>query len=194
MLTEVKKRIGEKNSINMLLLRQDPVYRKKMSDAAKGRKMPTGCDRTGTLAWNSGLNKGNSEYGKKLSKARMGNANPMYNRKSWNSGKTYPEFSGENHPRWVADRTKIKAYQSERNNSEYKQWRIKVLNRDNWQCIFCGERKRKMIADHIYSWSQYVRLRYCVENGQALCFDCHKVKTRYENTKNTNIIYSTWEK
>lgn len=195
MLTEVKNRIGEKNRVNLLRLWQDPIYRQKMVAKHRGRKMPSGCDRTGTIPWNKGLSSETSFALKELSEARTGIGNPMFGKGAWNSGKKLPQFSGENHPNWVKDRTKIKAYQSERNNAEYKQWRMRILEIYNWQCVMCGERKKKIIADHIYSWANYPRLRYCDENGQTLCFDCHKIKTRYENMLNTNIIYSTiWEK
>src|SRR3990167_5517819 len=41
--------------------------------------------------------------------------------------------------------------QDERNDSFYKWWRSKILRRDDYRCLFCGEiKKGKMEADHIY--------------------------------------------
>lgn len=192
---ETKAKIGVANKAKMLLLWKNPIHRERMILAHKGRKSSKGK----VFGWSTGLTKethpGLMSLSVKLAISRIGQGNPMYGRKAWNSGKKLPQFSGENHPNWIKDRTKIKAYQSERNNAEYKQWRMKVLKIYAWQCLMCGQKKSKMIADHVYSWANYLRIRYCVENGQALCEDCHKIKTRYENMINTNIIYSTiWEK
>ena len=79
-----------------------------------------------------------------------------------------------------------------RNDPEYKQWRLRVLNKDNYRCLFCGEiKKGEMEADHVYSWKDYPKIRYSVENGQTLCRECHKIKTKYELRRNTNVIFAT---
>lgn len=101
------------------------------------------------------------------------------------------KMTGENHFAWIKDRTKIKGL-DERNNPEYKQWRLKVLNKDDYRCRICGEQKKgEMIADHIFSFTKFLRLRYTLENGQALCRECHKIKTNLELRKNTQVIFAT---
>ena len=63
--------------------------------------------------------------------------------------------------------------------------------RDNYRCMFCGEiKKGEMQADHIFSWKNFYRLRYFLENGQTLCRECHKIKTKFELRK-TNVIFAT---
>ena len=92
-------------------------------------------------------------------------------------GRPRPSMCGERHWRWISDRTKVKGL-NERNNPEYKQWRGRVLSRDGYRCLDCGEiKKGEMEADHIFGWAKFPRLRYFVENGQTLCKDCHKNKT-----------------
>ena len=56
---------------------------------------------------------------------------------------------------------------------EYKEWRGKVFERDNYQCIMCGKIKTYLQADHIKSWSDYPNLRYDLKNGRTLCMSCH---------------------
>jgi len=118
----------------------------------------------------------------------------------WNKGKICPEISarlkgkpqpwnkGENNWNWKGDKAKRK---DERNDPLYKQWRLKVLRRDDYRCMFCGEvKKGEMQVDHIYSWKDYPRLRYEMRNGQALCRECHGIKTKYQLQKSSDVIFA----
>jgi 5-methylcytosine-specific restriction endonuclease McrA len=61
----------------------------------------------------------------------------------------------------------------------WKALRMQALDRDDWQCVQCGE-QRRLECDHI----QPVRLRpdlsYVLSNLQILCGACHTRKTRIE--------------
>lgn len=63
---------------------------------------------------------------------------------------------------------------------EYKRWRIRVFERDNWTCQFCGIRGVYIMAHHIKSWAHYPNLRFDVTNGVTLCEDCHKLTDNYK--------------
>lgn len=69
------------------------------------------------------------------------------------------------HPPWEQD---------QRKSSEYKQWRIAILSRDNYICQDCGQRGGELNAHHIKSWAQYEELRFDTNNGITLCLECHK--------------------
>jgi len=65
-----------------------------------------------------------------------------------------------------------------KNNIDYKEWRIKVFERDNYTCSYCGIRNGRGItvylqAHHLMSWADFPKLRYDVENGTCLCKKCH---------------------
>jgi hypothetical protein len=65
------------------------------------------------------------------------------------------------------------------NQTEYKEWRTAVFERDNYTCQNCGARSgngKEVIlnADHIKEWSNYPELRYDVNNGRTLCESCHR--------------------
>lgn len=69
----------------------------------------------------------------------------------------------------------------ERNTSEYKQWRNKVIERDK-VCMMCGSDKN-LEAHHIKRFSDYPLLRTSLDNGMTLCKKCHK-KIHKELKKN----------
>ena len=84
---------------------------------------------------------------------------------------------GENGPNWQGGKTK--EFYTLRHGLAYKLWREKVFTRDNYICQFCGERGKKLNADHIRAFSQYPELRFLVTNGRTLCIDCHKQTDNY---------------
>lgn len=107
---------------------------------------------------------------------------------AWNKGKKWNDFmspdgrkkalanlsrSGENHWNWqggiTAENHKI------RDSKEYKEWRIKVFQRDRFRCVLCGYRSikpRDIRADHIRPFSLYPELRLDIKNGRTLCVPC----------------------
>lgn len=71
----------------------------------------------------------------------------------------------------------------ERNTPEYKLWRLAVYQRDGFACKKCGKKLckgRKIQAHHIMPWSEYPSLRYDVNNGITLCWECHKLMKEVE--------------
>jgi hypothetical protein len=71
-----------------------------------------------------------------------------------------------------------------RHSLEYKLWRTAVFHRDNWTCIWCGDRSRaghniRIEADHIKSFIDYPELRFAIDNGRTLCISCHRTTETY---------------
>lgn len=60
----------------------------------------------------------------------------------------------------------------ERNDCRVREWKKKVLERDNHRCINCGE-KENLNVHHIVHWSDYYKGRVDVDNGITLCTECH---------------------
>lgn len=62
-----------------------------------------------------------------------------------------------------------------RNNYKYKDWKQQVFKRDNYTCQCCGKRGGDLNAHHLYNFSEYVSLRYDVDNGITFCKECHLI-------------------
>lgn len=136
--------------------------------------------------------------GKKLSKDRLGKGNPMFGKKSWNSGLLGVQVgkrSSENHF-WKGGKLRLN-YRIRRTN-EYKKWRKEVFERDNYTCQNCGNIGGELCPHHIISLQNLIRKynltniidsKKCKElwdinNGQTLCHECHKLTDSYSNNKN----------
>lgn len=67
-------------------------------------------------------------------------------------------------------------YKTPQNIIERKRFRreikSKVLERDNYVCQICGSRDNLQI-DHIQPWSEYIELRFSLDNCRTLCQKCH---------------------
>ena len=67
-----------------------------------------------------------------------------------------------------------KKTQDFRKSEEYKNWRMRVFERDNFKCQVCGKVGGELNAHHIKEFSEYPELRFEVDNGITLCVNCHK--------------------
>lgn len=69
-----------------------------------------------------------------------------------------------------------------RKSRDYRIWRIAVLERDNYICIWCGLTEN-LQADHIKKFVDYPELRFAIDNGRTLCVDCHRTTENYGNRR-----------
>ncbi|HXG69940.1 MAG TPA: HNH endonuclease [Gemmatimonadaceae bacterium] len=60
-----------------------------------------------------------------------------------------------------------------RASEAYQDWRRAVFERDNYQCVTCGQVGGVLHADHILPFSTHIDLRLALKNGRTLCFSCH---------------------
>lgn len=67
----------------------------------------------------------------------------------------------------------------------YKEVRELVFKRDNYTCQICGN-KGELQVDHIQPWSEYVELRFHMDNCRTLCVDCH-YKITFGKPKPKNV-------
>lgn len=137
--------------------------REKIGLASKGRKHTLEANQKnriahlGKIAWNKGK-KFSIESRKKMSLAHKNKPLP------WNRGNKSHFWKGGVTPQNMKIRMSL----------EYKLWRTAVFERDNYICIWCGQRGGKLNADHVKPFALYPELRFAIDNGRTLCVNCHK--------------------
>ena len=72
---------------------------------------------------------------------------------------------------------------------EYKEWRKSVFERDNYTCQNCNAHSGNGIsvyleAHHIKPFVEYPELVFDVDNGETLCYMCHREIKHNQRSKN----------
>ena len=89
-----------------------------------------------------------------------------------NKGKTHPQCSGVNNHFYnptLTDEDRI----DKRTYPEYKAWRSKVYQRDDYTCQKCSVRGGELQAHHIVGYRNNPDERVSLDNGITLCKRCH---------------------
>ncbi len=83
-------------------------------------------------------------------------------------------MTGENHPKWISDRTKLSQNGNKRKSPAAIVWAIRVKKRDHYKCqISNAECAGHAEAHHILSWKDFPELRFEINNGITLCVFHH---------------------
>lgn len=82
---------------------------------------------------------------------------------------------GDKHYRWVENKTD---YDRVRRSGKYRQFRLSILERDNYQCVLCGATENLQV-DHVKSFADFPELRTDPSNCRTLCVKCHKETDNY---------------
>ncbi len=89
----------------------------------------------------------------------------------WNKGKKFPQVTGKRNSNWkggITPKNKLA-----RHSIEYKTWRTKVFERNDYTCQGCDERGTYLHAHHLISFAKHPKYRHELWNGQTVCKDCH---------------------
>lgn len=102
---------------------------------------------------------------------------------------------GSTHHSWKSWLTDAIRERRARKNLSYKEWRIGVYSRDNYQCQICGKKSRNLHAHHLMGFHQNVDLRYDISNGVTVCEKCHiEFHRRYGKENNTPQQFYEYKK
>ena len=92
--------------------------------------------------------------------------------------------NGAQHGRWKGGITPTN--HKIRQSVEYKNWRWRVFERDNFQCQRCNKLGGELRAHHIQSFAENDALRMNDNNGITFCFKCHNLFHALYGRRNNN--------
>lgn len=98
-------------------------------------------------------------------------------------------FSGENSKFWKPDKNALDR-ERDRSCQEYRKWRDGVFQRDHYRCRCCGgrgDRKHGVQAHHILNYSSNPEVRFSLDNGITLCYQCHTKFHSIYGKKDNNL-------
>jgi len=112
---------------------------------------------------------------------------PKVKRVAWNKGKKMSDefckkISASKSGRPLSERARInmikalreRSTSSSRQSWRYKEWRNKVLERDDFKCVLCDCNDiKKLHVHHIDSYEKHKDKRLDLDNGLTLCRSCH---------------------
>ncbi len=179
-----KLRLGiphtEETKLKMRRTHATPEYLKNMSEKHKGKKLVLSEKRKKQLTEQARIMGFKNRYHKHSEAAK---------KKMSDTRIKEGTFAKEKNPQWKGGITPVMT--KVRNDFRYRQWRSDIFTRDNYTCQDCGQRGGDLQAHHAPKsfasiFSEYKILSFeqalaCEElwninNGQTLCFDCHKLK------------------
>ncbi len=102
-------------------------------------------------------------------RALLASKKTLTSRQSPLRGRSAFWLKGENNPNWKGGITtsSLKDRIYFRNTIQKE-----VFKRDGYKCQMCGSNNRLQV-DHIQSWSEYIELRFDINNCRTLCERCH---------------------
>jgi hypothetical protein len=106
----------------------------------------------------------------------------------WKSKKN-PHMVGDKNVNWKGGITPIN--KKVRHSLEYKVWRTKIFERDDYTCVWCGSKGVELNADHIKSFALFPELRFEISNGRTLCVECHKLTDNYKRKALSTIALAS---
>lgn len=168
MSEEHKRKISNSNTGKKMSKESIEKIRNSLT-GVKTNRIPKSAFKKGSIPWNKGK-KHSIKSIKKMSESKKGKI-------PWNKG------LGNN-----SDEERI------RKSLEYKKWKISILKKYNYTCVYCGYKNKKVVkrkkleAHHIFSFIDNKGRRLDVENGVILCKECHNNFHKIYGKGKNNLI------
>ena len=142
----------------------------------------TGCFVRGRKPWNLGISGYSIKYPlKRKPKKKLSQKHRKNIKANVLKGKEHPKWKGGIYP----ENEKI------RHSTEYKEWRIKIFERDDYTCQKCERVGCELNADHIKSFALFPELRFEISNGRTLCIECHRATPTFGGNSRCKALGKT---
>ena len=171
-----------------IYLRTKSAWNKDISPSKETRRRMSLAHKGIKLSSEHRLSMSLGRLGKKrpdISEKMIGKSNHFFGKKHTLEArkKNSVAHKGEKHPNWKGGITPENLIIRE--SLDYRLWRQAVFERDNYICKWCkiksGDGKTVVLnADHIKTFAYHPELRFDISNGQTLCENCHKWKTKMD--------------
>lgn len=104
------------------------------------------------------------------------------------SNHVYSDNTGAKHPNWKGGSSSNRERFMQ--SVIYKAWRLDVFERDAFTCDKCNQVGGSLEAHHLAPYHSHYALRVDLDNGIALCKECHgEFHNKYGRTKFTPADY-----
>ena len=162
----------------------------------------------GKLPWNKGqkgLQSHSEETKKKISNSMKGKERSDEHRKNLSiafTGRKHTDATkkklsdyfkkhctigrGENNPNYKHGNGYINEMDKVRKSIQYIIWRNAIYSKNGFICQKCKNLGGKLVAHHIQNFAQWPELRFAIDNGITLCWNCHKKFHKKYGNRNNN--------
>ena len=163
-----------------------PEVRAKISRAMKGNKNCLGRKMSAETRQKIAI----ANTGKKQSEATRQKKREIALRLGSKPPQLQHTWTGNKHPRWKGGLTPER--QKDFRSPEYLAFVKSVLERDNYTCQRCGAKNGTgyhvaLQVHHKIPYAERPDLRYDIDNGVTLCFDCHNL-TKSKRPKTVDFV------
>lgn len=81
-----------------------------------------------------------------------------------------------------------KKYSELLKDPRWQKLRLKILERDNWECRSCGETEKTLHVHHNYYEKGRSPWEYHIDSLIALCVDCHEKESNRRHEREQELI------
>lgn len=92
----------------------------------------------------------------------------------WTKVNGNPKCEGKNHWNWKGGPARDNFNFRHSLEHKLRSWRRSVYRRDNFTCQICNQHGGTLNAHHLKSFAKYKELRFDIDNGITLCYECHR--------------------
>lgn len=84
----------------------------------------------------------------------------------------------------------LSPYQKKLLDPRWQKKRLEILERDKWECFWCGDKTSTLHVHHLYYMQEQEPWDYPVDALVTLCAECHEEETNYRRVEEENLLFA----